>query len=449
MTRLTQDGFISIKALLVVALAFVAAMGGGLLLLEGTAAHRVTIAAGSKDGEAYAVARALGEIVERHHPDIHVEVVETVGSLQNVELLESGRVDLATVQADVSTGLGSRLIARLYPDVFQLLARVDSGIETLADLAGRRVALPPQGSGQYLSFWFLAEHYGLAEGDFHALPMSTSSANWALMDGAVDATFGVRAAGNRRIFDVIQRVGCRLLPIEHAAAMRLKQPSLQVANIPAGSYRGHPPMPVKDLATVGVERLLVASSNLDEQVAGKITRVLFERQRELVNITPLAGFISSPERDRVSLMPLHPGAESYYYRDKPSFFQENAEPIAVVVSVAALMLSGILQLGSRRRRRRVDQYNRVLLRLAVEARGIDDLDLLRSRRERLLDIAGQVVDEAEAGQISPDGFGFFSFTWEVVRGIIVDREKEIRAHGEAPPTKQPGSSAQPPGEKGA
>jgi TRAP-type uncharacterized transport system substrate-binding protein len=49
--------------------------------------------------------------------------------------------------------------------MYQLLVTEQSGIQTFSDLRGKRIALPPKGSGQYKSFWFLAEHYGLQPKD--------------------------------------------------------------------------------------------------------------------------------------------------------------------------------------------------------------------------------------------------------------------------------------------
>ena len=102
---------------------------------------------------------------------------------------------------------------------------------------------------------------------------------------------------------------------------------------------------------------------LDDDVADMLTRVLFERRRELMNLTSLAGFISPPNFGGGTYIPVHPGAQRFYDRDRPSFIQENAEPIALLVTLAALMISGLFQLGSRRRKRRIDLYNKEVLDL--------------------------------------------------------------------------------------
>ncbi|UCC72188.1 MAG: TAXI family TRAP transporter solute-binding subunit [Gemmatimonadota bacterium] len=381
----------------------------------------LTIAAGPTDGEAFLLARAIAEVTHRYNSRIRIELLETQGSGQNMTLVENGQVDLATVHSDNRTAPTARLIAPLYPDAFQLIVTQSSAIESVADLRGHKVALPPRGSGQYDSFWFLSEHYDLTPSDLVALPMSAQAAAFALEVGAVDAVFRVRAPGNPIIRGLIERIPTRLVPIDQGAAMRLRQPALETGIIPKGSYRGHPPLPEADLPTADVPRLLIASSELDHGVANTITSTLFERRRDLVAITPLAGFISAPDRATGIFMPLHPGAQRYYDREKPSFFQENAEPIALVFSFFVLLGSGLLRLTSQKRKSRLDNYNRELLAVWHLAAETADREQLLRHRDTLMTVLGKVVDDAEEGRITAEGFNIFSFTWESVYESIRDR----------------------------
>lgn len=415
----------SVRSLAVLAGIMLGAIALGWWLLESAETHRVTIAAGPSADGAYEVAVAIADVTERYHPDIEVEVVETLGSAQNVALLASGRVQLATVLADTRTGPEARMIASLYPDVFQLLVREASEIRSVGDLRGRAIALPPQASGQYASFWSLAEQYGLSDTDLQAFPMSTPAANWALINGAVDAVFRVQAAGNADLLALTLAVPSRLISIEQAAAMRLRQPALSIGTIPVGTYRGTPAVPPFDLVTVEVPRLLVAGRSIDDGVATAITRVLFERRRDLVDRTPLAGFIAPPVGGGGTFMPVHPGAAAYYNRDEPSLLQENYQTFGLLVSVAAIMASGLFRLSSGRKRRRIDRYNRLLLGFGADSARIDDVAEIQARRERLFEIAGSAVDDAEAGLLSDEGFSFFTFTWNMVNGRLDEREIEL------------------------
>lgn len=401
------------------------AIGLGWWMLEGAETHQITIAAGPSTGGAFEVATAIAEVTERYHPDIEVEVIETLGSVQNVTLLAGGRVELATVLADTRTGPESRMVASLFPDVFQLLVREDSEIRSVGELRGHRIALPPRGAGQYGSFWSLAEQYGLSDADLLAFTMSNAAADWALINGAVDAVFRVQAAGDDDLSLLTRRVPSQLIPIEQAAAMRLHQPALGIGTIPVGAYRGSPPVPPSDLVTVEVPLLLIAGRGLDEGVATAVTRLLFERRRDLVDRTRLAGFIAPPVSGGGTFMPVHDGAASYYNRDEPSFLQQNYQAFALFFSVAALMASGLFRLASGRKRRRIDRYNRAILGLGADATHLNDHAQIQARRDRLFDIAGAAVDDAEVGLVSAEGFSLFTFTWNMVNNRLDEREAEL------------------------
>ena len=160
----------------------------------------------------------MQQVAQRHYPDLKIEVFETRGSLHNASLLDQGVVQLGTVQADQASGRKARLVAELYPDTFQIVVRPDSGIDTIGDLAGKRIALPPERSGEFKSFWFLAKHYALAAGDLKIYTGTERTTDWLLINGDVDALFRVRAPGDASILNLIRRVGGKVIPIPQAAA---------------------------------------------------------------------------------------------------------------------------------------------------------------------------------------------------------------------------------------
>ncbi len=190
-----------------------------------------------------------------------------------------------------------------------------------------------------------------------------------------------------------------------------------------------------------VRLLLVEEESLDPEIVADLTTILFERRRDLVSRTHLAGFIQAPNQVAGTFIPVHPGAERYYSRDDPSFFQENAEPLALFITILLLVGSGVLQLVSYRKKRRIDQYNNHVLVLYGETREEGDTASLERLRDRLMDILGDVVDDAEEGRVTEEGFNFFSVTWSAVNEAIRDRltaAREAAAQGVAPGSGEPG-----------
>jgi len=167
--------------------------------------------------------------------------------------------------------------------------------------------------------------------------------------------------------------------------------------------------------------LLTARADLDPSLVRDITEILFERRRELMERSPLAGFILSPDRGTGTYMPVHEGAQRYYDRERPSFLQENAEVIALLLSVAALGISSLFRLADQGRRRRLEAYNAEMLSLYGDVKESDDLTAIGRKKEEMLQVLVRVLDDAEEGLVTEEGFQVFSLTWQAVNGALRDR----------------------------
>ena len=98
----------------------------------------IRIASGNKDGAYYLFARQYREYLARE--GIELEVVTSAGSLENIQLLESGRVDLAFVQgglADKATQGNLVSLGSFYYEPLWMFHRGELEINTLTGLKQR------------------------------------------------------------------------------------------------------------------------------------------------------------------------------------------------------------------------------------------------------------------------------------------------------------------------
>lgn len=407
----------------------------GYIVSDRQKVTHLKIAAGSKEGESYVFSQAMAEVVKKHYPLIQIEPVETEGSEANIKLLENGSAQLATAQADIPTGSASRMVSLLFPDTFQLVVTQKSGINSVAQLKGKRIGLPALGGGQYKSFWVLAAHYRLSTTDLNHQAMSDGDAEMAFRNNQIDAVFRVRATGNKSVQKLVQEYGGRLIPIEQAAAMRIRQPAFEALFIPKGAYQGNPAIPLQDLPTVAVQRTLLANKNIDPEVIRNITEILVERRQELATQMPLAAYIAPPSAIGGTGLPIHAGSQAYYDRQKPSFFQENADYLALVLTVALLLgswLWGLKSWWEKKQKNRADDYNQDLVTLIAATYNTNDLHEVRAIREKLVQILTAVVNELDNDRISPESFESFTFTWESAIASVRDRENVLRNEVKSP-----------------
>ncbi|HKY95338.1 MAG TPA: TAXI family TRAP transporter solute-binding subunit, partial [Kiloniellales bacterium] len=176
-------------------------------------------------------------------------VEETEGSQENLQRLAEGTLDLALVQSDwVYHAVGGsaeglvgpfedlRALVLLQPQVLTLVAGAGSGVATLADLAGKRVAIGPAGSGINTLSRSLLEHLGLEDTVAVELPVEAQVA--ALCAGEVDAFLLPVAHPNGAVAEAIERCGAVLVAIEGEAVDRLvvTWPFYAKAAVPGGTY---------------------------------------------------------------------------------------------------------------------------------------------------------------------------------------------------------------------
>ena len=117
-----------------------------------------TIATGPNDGTYFQIAQDIKNVAAKD--GIELQVMPTKGSLENIQLLGSGKVDLAVVQLDAlrffsdvlkqQKGLdlfdNIKVVLNLYPEEIHILTNKNE-IQTFYQLEGKRVSVGIEGGG--------------------------------------------------------------------------------------------------------------------------------------------------------------------------------------------------------------------------------------------------------------------------------------------------------------
>jgi hypothetical protein len=408
-----------------------------VILWQRSRTQHLTLAAGASSGESYILGTALKAVVERHYPKIHINLLETGGTVENLQMLEDGRAQLAAAQSDVVPGPNVRAVAVLYDDTFQLLVPVDSPVQKVVDLRGKRIALAQTG-GQYQSFLRVAEHFGLHPADFQFVGASDAAASDAFLNGKADAIFRVRAIGNPSIQQLVQSGRVRFLPIEHAAAMKINHPAFEPAVIPEGAYMGSPSVPERDLPTVAVHRTLLARDTANAEAIRAVTQVLMEHRQEMMQEIPaqmtqvrlLLVQIRRPELQTGMGPSLHPGALSFYDKDKPSFLVAHADYVGLILTVGLMLGSWIWELKrwmQRQQKNTADRYSKRVVTLITAAQDVSSMPELDNIWRELLAILREAVHDLDTDKLSEESFNSFRVILQIGMEVTRDRRNLIHA----------------------
>ena len=396
----------------------------------------LTVAAGPYQSDSFTLMEEIAEVVGRNSDSLEIRVVATESSSESISELNTRKYELATIRSSTPVVSDIRMVAELFPDYFQLITKSDSGIHSYRDLIGKKIAIPPYGTEANRFFFIMMDHFDVPLTDFNWVAVDFENSAKMIFDNQVDAFFTVRSLRDRRLLRFFEdaqlaKVSIDFIPVDQAAAITLKRPFLLAAEIPKGAFVGNTPTPRRNVETGSVTRILVSRSDVDPDAIRELTRIMFENRLDLTIRFALATAIRKPDTDAGLSIPLHEGAAAYYDRNEPSFLQENAEPIALLITIFAMIGSALLALRGRlnaHQKNRLDSYNYQLLDIADLARNSENLEELKQLKTDLFGILETVVKALDADAVTEEGFQSFSLLWESVRETINDRAHELGAN---------------------
>jgi uncharacterized protein len=420
--RFLQQGFFLLFILGLTAFIF-------FKFVEVNKVYQLSFAAGDSRSESYILSCAIAQVVEINQPRIHIKVIPTGGSVENIGLLETEKVQLATAQADVPVGQLSRSVAVLYRDLFLLVVKKNSEIHNFFELKGKKIGLAPT-SGQFQSFMEVANHYGLSPQALQFVGTNPAQVSTAFRENRIDALFSVRAPGSQAITEYVQKYQGQLLAIEQAEAMKIKYPAFEPAIVPQGAYQGNPASPAKDLKTIAVEHLLLVNRHVDDWIVREISRVLNEHRQqitavipaEFADLKPLVAKISRPDSTDGVSIPVHHGATAYYDRNKPTFVEAHSGVLSLMLSGLTLLGSGFVGLRVRiqqSQKDKVDEYIKLAARCLISEDSSHQVFL--DKQKKLDEIFEAAVVALTSEEISQESFRTFNEVYKDVRETLERR----------------------------
>ena len=282
----------------------------------------VNILTGGTSGVYYPLGVALSKIYSDALPGTKVQVQSTKASVENLNLLQAGRGEIAfslgdTVSAawngDEEAGFKKKLdklrgITALYPNYIQIVASKDSGIKTLADLKGKRVSVGAPKSGTELNARKVFAAAGLTYQDLgkvEYLPFGESVE--LIKNRQLDATLQSAGLGVASIRDLANSLPITVVSVPTEVVTKIGDAAYIAATIPVGTYEGQ----AVAVPTVAIVNYLVSTSDVPDDIAYQMTRQLYEHRDALVAAHAAAKDIRLEDATKGMPIPLHPGAEKY------------------------------------------------------------------------------------------------------------------------------------------
>ena len=295
----------------------VAALAG----LAGAAqAQQVRLMTGPQGGSWYPLGGAIANIADK--AGIKMQVLPGAG-IANVKALQAGKADFGFANS-ISTvdGLAGRPpfdekasnvcnVATLYPQYFQVVANADSGIQSIADLKGKPIAVQPKGNtAEFISQQAL-QVYGMKYDDMARVSyVSYTDAVSLMKDNNAQAfTLGTTVPASS-VMDLASARDIRLvaIPDDKFAEMRKLNPGYTKLVIPAGSY----PKQTADVQTIGYATHVIARCDVPEDTVYKVLKGMVDNQGDLAAIAKAMAQNTAKTMAEDIGVPMHKGAVKYY-----------------------------------------------------------------------------------------------------------------------------------------
>ncbi|MEI8326032.1 MAG: TAXI family TRAP transporter solute-binding subunit, partial [Betaproteobacteria bacterium] len=259
------------------------------LLLAGSAhaADFISVLTGGTSGVYYPLGVALSQIYTKAIAGAKSSVQATKASAENLNLLQAGRGEIAftlgdslsdawngSEEAGFKTPLKKlRGVAGIYSNYIQIVASADSGIKTLADLKGKRVAVGAPKSGTEINARAIFKGAGLSYKDLGKVEYLPFGESVELMKNRqIDATLISAGLGVSALRDLGTSVKMVLIPIPADVIARINDPAYIAGVIPANTYDAQ----TASVATVAIENFLVTHEGVPVDTVYKMVKSMYE-----------------------------------------------------------------------------------------------------------------------------------------------------------------------------
>jgi TRAP transporter TAXI family solute receptor len=278
---------------------------------------KVKIAAGAQGGAYAAAAVALADVLRKQ--GIEVEVMTTAGSVDNLDRLKTKEADIGIVQTGLAAERGAngvQTIGAVFYEPLWVFHRKSVPLEELQDIAGKRTAIGPEGSGLRVLSTLLLGEVGVTTDKFTALPLAGQASADALKKGEIDVALIVSGPTAPFIADLIADPDIELMSMKEAHALARRHPYLDEVTLYRGVVDLAKILPKDDIVLIAPAAQIAVREDLHSAIQALLIEAAF-------SLNSGATMLSDPGRfPTPNLTDIRLSDEAdRYYRKGPTFLR--------------------------------------------------------------------------------------------------------------------------------
>ncbi|MES2192558.1 MAG: TAXI family TRAP transporter solute-binding subunit [Pseudomonadota bacterium] len=269
---------------------------------------------------------------------MRLDVLPTDGSQEALSQVSEGKLDLALIQGGLELPYPNVThVANLAPELLHFLVRPD--IKDIAGMRGMRINLGSKKGGTRVIAKQLLEFSGMQDGvDYVETNLGTEDLLALRKDRLPDVIVITSFAPSNVADYIVKQFGYSLLEIPFPNALALRQGWVADSKVMAYMYSVQPPVPPRDVKTVGVNLQLVANSNLDPRAVFKVLEGVYSPDLQM-------HLKMKFDEDKIlesSSYPLSGGTRMFMDRKNPFLSQATLKKVealfGLILSVASTLI---------------------------------------------------------------------------------------------------------------
>jgi TRAP transporter TAXI family solute receptor len=365
--------------------------------------RRIVMATGMSGGAYHELGLKYRDILAKS--GITMELKQTSGTAENLQLLRDGKADVAFAQTgvgDPADDPGFRSLGSLGFEPLWIFYR-GGKLEALRELKGKKIAVGDLQSGTHALAMRLLTDNDLADPALDSAESGEAAAA-ALREGRVDAAFFVASLNAPVIQSLLNDPNISLLDLDRIQAYSARYPYLSALSLPQGVVNLAQNLPVQEvhlvssvMAMVSREEFHPALATLLMSAATEIhgRRAMFQDAGQF----PSANYVHFPLSDDTRHYLSH--GPSFLSRTLPFWVATAIERLSIIILPLLTLLIPLFKLAPPvyvwRVRRQIYRWYEKLVKLEVQrdaviARGhCADGGEMKKIREQLLRLNGEVA----------------------------------------------------------
>jgi TRAP transporter TAXI family solute receptor len=308
---------------------FVCLFVGGPQIVDAFDEPMKSIKTGDVTGVYYAAGSAVAKMHNRKLKEYNLRLIAEAseGSISNIDDVANGLAAFGIAQSNALYYAKSgeeywqgeplknlRSVLGLYTEAFTIVAAVDAGINSLADLKGKTINIGELGSTDNLQARSLFNYFGLdPEKDLTVVEKPVYEATELLQKGEIDAYFYTVGHPNLSIKEASHgdRKIMLVTPEQEFVDAFLGQKEFLVERTIRVDY--YTDIANKEpVRTLGIKAVLFCNADTAEDVVYHLVKEVFENFDLFKQQHPAFANMTPEKLSSGLMLPLHPGAERYF-----------------------------------------------------------------------------------------------------------------------------------------